>query len=129
MLFNIKACQSETASQCSPSQNSPSCCAWVLCLQKVYFRFWLVAAMLVYIHTKCYGWFGRPSSPTKCLKKSSFMCLVDFECPLRDEKKLLFEQENIESERLLEDFLNLKIWILKMRVPQGKLFNFWNLAF
>ena len=27
-MSNTKACQSETVSQCSPSQNSPLCCTW-----------------------------------------------------------------------------------------------------
>ena len=114
--------------------NSLSRCTWVLCLQKDDFRFWLVAAMFVYIHTKCYGFTNRMVwkvlyTHQMFKKESSFMCLVDFECPLRDEMKLLFEQENLESESLLEDFLNLKIWILQMRVLQVKLFNFWKLAF
>ena len=35
------------------SQNSPLCCAWVVCLQKDHFQFWLVAAIFVYIYMKC----------------------------------------------------------------------------
>ena len=53
MLSYIKAYQSDTVSQCSPSQNSPSCCTQVVCLQNDHFWFWLVAVMFVYIHTKC----------------------------------------------------------------------------
>ena len=56
-------------------------------------------------------------------KESRLMGSVSFECPL---KKLLLEKADLGSGSAL---LNLKIWILKMRVPQGKLFNFWDLAF
>ena len=56
MLPDIKkAYEWETASQRSPSQNSSSCCIRVFCLQNDHFRFWLVAAMFVYIHIKCSG--------------------------------------------------------------------------
>ena len=56
MLPDIKkAYEWETASQRSPSQNSSSCCVRVFCLQNDHFRFWLVAAMFVYIHIKCSG--------------------------------------------------------------------------
>ena len=44
---------SETANQHFPSQTSPLCCTQVVYLQKDHFPFWLVAAMFVYIHTKC----------------------------------------------------------------------------
>ena len=52
-----------------------------------------------------------------------------FWCPLRGERKLLLEQENLDS--VLKSIstwspasiLNLKMWILKMRAPQEK--NFW----
>ena len=35
MLSNIKAYQPETESQCFPSQNSTSCCIWVVCFTKI----------------------------------------------------------------------------------------------
>ena len=38
-ISNIKAYQPETASQRSTSQNSPSCCAQIVCLQKDDFGF------------------------------------------------------------------------------------------
>ena len=52
------------------------------------------------------------------------MDLVGFECPLMGEKKLLYGKENLDS--VLESIsagssapvLNLKLWILKMRVPR-----------
>ena len=53
MLSNIMAYLSETANQHFPSQTSPLRCAQVVYLQKDHFQFWLVAAMSVYIHTKC----------------------------------------------------------------------------
>ena len=58
--------------------------------------------MFVYINTKCSGftdWMvGGPSKRTKWIKKeNNFMGLVGFECPLRGEKKLLLEQENLDS--------------------------------
>ena len=51
-MSNIKAYQSETASQRSPSQNSTlGCtkfgCTKFVCLQKGHFRFWLEAVMFV----------------------------------------------------------------------------------
>ena len=52
MLSNLKVHMSETVIQHFPSQNSPSSCT-PHCLQKDHFWFWLVAAMFVYIHTKC----------------------------------------------------------------------------
>ena len=56
--------------------------------------------MFVYIHTKCSGftdWIVWRALQTHQMdkKESSFMGLVGFECPLRDEKKLLLEQENL----------------------------------
>ena len=68
-----------------------------------------------YIHTKCYGftngmvWKALYTHQMFKTETACFMSLVDFESPLRDEKKLLFEQENLVSESLLDDFLNLKI--------------------
>ena len=53
MLSNIKVYQSETASQHSPSQNSPSCCTPGRFFTNEFFRFYLVAVMFVYINTKC----------------------------------------------------------------------------
>ena len=52
MLSNIKVYQSETASQHSPSQNSP-CCTPGRFFTNEFFRFYLVAVMFVYINTKC----------------------------------------------------------------------------
>ena len=46
-------------------------------------------------------------------KESSLMGSVGFECPLSVEKKLLLEYTDLGSGYAL---LNLKIWILKMRV-------------
>ena len=69
-------------------------------------------------------------------KESSFIGLVGFECPLRGEKKLLLEKENLYS--VLKSIstwspasvLNLKMWILKMRGATGKTFlNFCNPVF
>ena len=57
MLSNIKAYQSETASQRSPSQNCPSCCA-----RDCFFTFTQNALALL---TGC---FGGPSKPTKWIK-------------------------------------------------------------
>ena len=53
MLSNVKTYQLETASQRFPSQNFPLCCTQFVYLQKDHFRFWLVAAIFVYIHMKC----------------------------------------------------------------------------
>ena len=53
MLYNIKAYQ--TASQCSPSQNPPSCWIHGCFLQKNHFWLWLVASKFVYTHIKCSG--------------------------------------------------------------------------
>ena len=76
------------------------------------------------------GWFGRPSKPTKWIKKKTLSCvwLVLRVGPLKDEKKLLLEKENLDS--LLKSVstwspvsaLNLKMCILKMRIPQAKMF-------
>ena len=57
------------------------------------------------------------------------MGLVNFECPLKGEKKLLLEKENLDPVLKSKftwsptSFLNLKMWILKMRALQGK--KFW----
>ena len=61
-------------------------------------------------------------------KENTFMRLVGFEGPLKDEKKLLLEKENLDS--VLKSVstwspvsaLNLKMCILKMRIPQAKMF-------
>ena len=61
-------------------------------------------------------------------KESSFIGLVGFECPLKGEKKLLVEKENLES--VLNSMstgspasvLNLKMLILKRRASQTKHF-------
>ena len=45
-----------------------------VCLQKYHFWFWLIAAMFVYICTKCSvltGWFGGPSKLTKWIKNKA----------------------------------------------------------
>ena len=55
MLSNIKTYQSETASQRSSSQNSPSCCIPGFLLTKESLLIWLVAARSVYIHAKYSG--------------------------------------------------------------------------
>ena len=65
-------------------------------------------------------------------KESSFMGLVGFECPLRGQKKLLLQQEILDlvlksistwsSTCILN--LNIEMWILKIRVPQTKIFEF-----
>ena len=58
-------------------------------------------------------------------KESIFM---GFECPLRDEKKLLIAQENLDSVlRSISSWspssvLNLEMWILKMRAPHAQIF-------
>ena len=58
-------------------------------------------------------------------KESIFM---GFECPLRDEKKLLIAQEKLDSVlRSISSWspssvLNLEMWILKMRVPHAQIF-------
>ena len=57
------------------------------------------------------------------------MGLVGFECQVRSEKKLFLEKDNLDS--VLKSIstwapvsvLNLKMWILQMRVLQTK--NFW----
>ena len=106
----------------------------IVCLQMDFFRFWLVAAMFVYIHTKCSSFTNRMLwrallTHQMDKKESTFMGLFGFECPLRGEKKLLFEQGDLDS--VLKSIstwipawiLNLKMWILKMRA-QAKLFEF-----
>ena len=65
-------------------------------------------------------------------KESSFMGLVGFECPLRGQKKLLLQQEILDL--VLKSIstwsptcilnLNIEMWILKIRVPQTKIFEF-----
>ena len=123
MLANIKAYQSRTVSHCSPSQNSPSCCTRVVCLQKDHFWFWLVAAVFFDSNKMLWlYWLDR--------KERSFMSLVGYKCPLMGEKKLLFQQENLDS--MLKSIftwspasiLHLKMWILKMRALQAKSFEF-----
>ena len=58
------------------------------------------------------------------------MGLVGFEYPLRAEKKLLLEQENLGSVLKListwgpASILILKMWILKMSVQQAKISEF-----
>ena len=71
MLSNIKDYQSETASQHSPSQNSPSCCTHVVYLEKNYLWFWIVDAMFVYIHLKKLYWADGFESPLKWIKKEA----------------------------------------------------------
>ena len=66
-------------------------------------------------------------------KESHFVGLVGSEGPLRGEKKLVLEQENLNSvlksvhtERPLGSILNLKIRILKTRQPKAKILEFLN---
>ena len=62
-------------------------------------------------------------------KESSFMGLVNFQCPLKGEKKLFLEKENLDSVLKSKftwspvSFLSLKMWISKMRTLQAK--KFW----
>ena len=57
------------------------------------------------------------------------MGLVGFEFPLRGEKKLLLKKENLDS--VLKSVstwspasvVNLKMWILEIKVPQAKFFE------
>ena len=65
-------------------------------------------------------------------KENSFMGFDDFEEPVRGEKKLLLKQEKLDS--VLKSIyiytwspasmLNLKMWILKMRMQQANIFEF-----
>ena len=62
-------------------------------------------------------------------KESSFMGLVGFEFPMRGEKKLLLKKENLDSvwksvsTWSLASVVNLKMWILEIKVPQAKFFE------
>ena len=91
MLSIIKTYQSETASQHSPSQNSPSCCTPGCLFTKRSLLFTFTQNALALLT----GWFEGPSKPTKLIKEKSVS--VGFECLLRGEKKLLLEQENLDS--------------------------------
>ena len=51
-------------------------------------------------------WFGGPSKCTKSLKKKVVSGLVGSECPLRHERKLLLQQENLDS--VLKSISSLK---------------------
>ena len=62
-------------------------------------------------------------------KESSFMGLVGIERPLRIGKKLLLEKDLDSVFKSMSPWspafaLNPKMWILKMRAPQAKLFEF-----
>ena len=90
---NIKSYQSEAASQHSPSQNSLSYCNRLLVYKRILFD-------LVYIPTECSGftdWMAWRALLTHQMDKKESMGLVGFEDPLRGEKKLLLEQENLDS--------------------------------
>ena len=58
------------------------------------------------------------------------MGFIGFECPLRGEKKPAFWKKKLDSVLKLRSTwspasaLNLKMWILKMRGPQAKKFEF-----
>ena len=58
ILSNIKAYQSETASQHCPSQNSPICCTPSYFFTRGSFLI-LTSSCHVYIHTKCSGFADR----------------------------------------------------------------------
>ena len=93
MLSNIKAYQSETASHCCPSQNSPSCCTPGRLFTNGFFLILTSNCLFPLIQNALAfrtGWFGGPS-------KRNFMGLVGFECPLRGKKKLLLERKNLDS--------------------------------
>ena len=97
-MSNVKAYRSETASQRTPSQNFPSrCTLGCLVTKRSFFLSWLVAAMFLYTLLKCSGfidWMVLRALKTHQMdkKENTFMRLVGFECPLRDEKKLLLEK-------------------------------------
>ena len=63
------------------------------------------------------------------------MGLVEFDCPLRGEKRLLLEQKNLDS--VLKSIftwssasvLNLKMWRLKTRAPQAEIDEFFKACF
>ena len=62
-------------------------------------------------------------------KESSFMGLVGIEHPLRIGKKLLLEKDLDSVFKSMSPWspafaVNPKMWILKMRAPQAKLFEF-----
>ena len=74
ILSSIKAYQSVTASQHSPSQNSPSYCTLDCLFTKRSLLILTNSCMFVYTHTKCSGFtgrFGGPSKPTKWIKKKA----------------------------------------------------------
>ena len=54
-MSNVKAYQSETVSQRSPSQNSPSCCTAGCLFTKGSHLILTSSVMFVYIHAKCSG--------------------------------------------------------------------------
>ena len=97
-MSNVKAYRSETASQRTLSQNFPSrCTLGCLVTKRSFFLSWLVAAMFLYTLIKCSGfidWMVLRALKTHQMdkKENTFMRLVSFECPLRDEKKLLLEK-------------------------------------
>ena len=124
MLSNIKAYPSETASQRSPSQNSPTGCT-PGCLFTKRSVLILTSSCHVRLHSHKMLWFycldslvGPLNPPNGWKRKHFLMCLVGFECPLWSKKKLLLEKENLDS--VLSFVLNLKMWILKMRALQAK---------
>ena len=104
---------------------------WVVCLKIDLFWFWLVP--FVYSNKKCPGFtdwiIWRALKRTKWIKKKAVSWFVGFECPFRGEKKLLLEQENLDT--VLNSIstwtpaciLNLKVWILKMRASQVNIFK------
>ena len=86
------------------------------------------AAMFVYIHTK-WRWSGGLSKPPNG-QKEKFHGFDWFWG--RGEKKLLLEQENLDSMFMSistwspASILNLRTWILKMRAQQAKNFEILN---
>ena len=82
---------------------------------------------LVYISTECSGftnWMAWRALLTHQMDKKESMGLVGFEDPLRGEKKLLLEQENLDS--MLSYIWKCEYW--KWRRNSRKILHFWNLA-
>ena len=73
MLSNIKAHQSETASQHSPSRNSPLCCTpgclFTLLILTSSWHFCLHSNKILWLLLT--GWLGGPSKSTKWIKQKA----------------------------------------------------------
>ena len=108
MLSNIKAYQSETASQCFPSQNSPSCYT-PGCLFTKRSLLILTSSCHVCLHSHDMLWFywldglGGPLKPPKKENLDSVLKSVSTWSPA--------------------SVVNLKMWILEIKVPQAKFFE------